>query len=573
MLPAAGGLPGLSDGGARVLPSAVHALAPLVAGLGLFFCGVRIIATSLGPLVGRALGRVLSWAVRRPCGAVLAGAVGGLLSQGTTAVILVVVSLVRSGAVLDRRVMLVPVWSHVGAAALVLLVAADLRLAVSYVLGVTGFALYFDLDRGERRRHAFQVLLGAGLLFLGVDLINGAGSPLQDELVQDGFLAASARYPALLALLGFGLAVATQSSTIASAIGVAVARTGMLDPGQVLLVILGANLGSAACYAALGRRGAAASRQVMLLQAVQKLAGSAVLSLLLATAALANVDAAGMLGGIADELAGQLALAFLLVQVAGSLACTALFGQLDRWLVRRVRPDPEEALGQPAHLVPEALANPGLALDLAAREAVRLALRLPRMLDGVTADAPAEAGGAVAAVPTPAVLREAGLLLGQAVRDYLARVLDGAPSHAEVLRAMRLEDQVGTLVALHETLEEFAGLVQLARAGDNAEVHAVAHMAEALHALMATLADAVQSNETDELDLVAELLGGRDHLMEEVRRRLAGKQTAAAGTADSAAAGDATLMAEPRVQATLLRATACFERALWLGRRCAVPTA
>lgn len=516
-----------------------------MAGLGLFFCGVRLFATSLGPLVGRALGRVLSWAVRRPGGAVVAGAMGGMLSQGTTAVILVVVSLMRSGAVLDRRVMLVPLWSHAGAAALVALVAADLRLAVSYVLGITGFALYFDLDRGERRRHAFQVLLGAGLLFLGVGLINDGAAPLEAELVEDGVLAAAARFPALLVGLGFGLAVATQSSTVASAIGVALVRAGLLEPAQVLLVVLGANLGSAACYAALGRRGAAAARQVMLLQAVQKGAGSVLLAAALLVAALLGADLPVALAGAAGSEAGALALAFLVVQAAASALCTALFGPLDRLLVRRVRPDPEEALAQPAHMVPEALSNPGLALDLAAREEARLARRLPRMLDGVTADAlPFTAA-------SPAVLREAGALLGDAVREYLARVLDGAPDRTAVLRALRLEERVANLVGLHETLEEFAGLVAEVRTG-GADPPAVSHMAEALHALMETLADAVASGDHAELELAARLLGGRDELMEGVRRRLSGQDAA------------------PQAQAALLRATACFERALWLGRRCAV---
>ena len=504
-------------------------LAPFVAGLGLFFCGVRLIAANLTPLVGRSLRAVLGRTARHPVLAAIAGIAGGVATQGTTAVMLIVVSFMISGVVRGRGLMLVAAWSHVGAATLVIVAAVNTHLAVSYLLGLVGFGLYFDLDDGERRRHLFQALLGIALLFLGIELMRQGTGPLQEELVRDGIIGIASRSPWLLALLGFALAIATQSSTVAGAIGVAGAHAGLLAPHPALVLLCGANLGAAANYAFLARRGATEARQVMLLQAIQKLVGSV---------ALASLLLIGGFGGSA-----VLAWAFLLMQIVGSLFCTVAFRPLQAVLAGLARPKPEEQLGKPLYLAPEALVDPPLALDLVGREQARLVARLPVMLDGIRADGPAHA-------PPLAMLRNAGAALAEAISAYLRSVLDMRPDSSDVARAMRLQDLAQMLGGLHETVDEFVHSVLHARES-GATIPTIDHMVEALHLLLQTVSEALGSADDTDRALALTLLGQKDELMDEIRRRLIATE----------------LAGQSGAQEAVFRATMSFERSVWLARR------
>src|SRR6202035_2587965 len=120
-------------------------IAPFLAGLGLFFCGVHFIAVNITPLAGRRFRAILTRVANRPWLAAATGVMAGVITQSTSAVTYVVIGLVTGGILDKRRAILVPTWSHVGASILVILVAIDFRIAASYVVALAGFAIYFGL--------------------------------------------------------------------------------------------------------------------------------------------------------------------------------------------------------------------------------------------------------------------------------------------------------------------------------------------------------------------------------------------------------------------------------------------
>ena len=111
-------------------------LASLLTGLGLLFCGVRFIAANLAPLAGPAARRLFRRAVSTSWGAALAGILAGLATQSTSAVTLGVIGLVRAGIIPEGRAVLLPVWSKVGAAALVILVSLNTSVVIAYALAI-----------------------------------------------------------------------------------------------------------------------------------------------------------------------------------------------------------------------------------------------------------------------------------------------------------------------------------------------------------------------------------------------------------------------------------------------------
>ena len=512
-------------------------ISPLLTGLGLFFGGARFIAANLTPLAGPAARKLFRGAVRTSWTAALAGVFAGLVSQSTSAVTLVVVGLVRAGIIPEGRAVLLPAWSQVGAAALVILVSLQTNTAVACALAIAGAALYFDFKLTERLRHGVLVLLGVGMLFLGMEMLNVASDPMRIWLVDEGLLAKGESVAVLLAL-GLTLAAITQSSTVAGAFAVAVVRAGIFELGPALVLLVGASVGSAINYGVPGWRGEAVGRQVMLFQAAQKLSGATLLTILLVlTAGRPQV----VFGGLPMTPATGFAAIFLAIQVGGSLTCTLFYGPLSRLLDKMAPPREAEALGRPAYLLEEALADPVLALDLVTREEQRLLQRLPVMLDGVRA----EAGAGLSAE----VLRAAGLSVAAATRRYLASILEAEPGRHAVTRAMGMQRVLDNIIALHEAVEEFQRAVRIAapKAAD-----AVGRMVESLHMLLEVLNEIAQAKDATEQEFSLALLGERRQVIEGLRARLMGASS------------------EARVQEALFRSTVLFERILWLARDTAV---
>ena len=514
-------------------------LAPLLTGLGLFFCGVRFVAANLTPLAGPAARRLFRRASGNSWTAGAMGVLAGLVTQSTNAVSLIVVGLVRAGVMPERRAALLPAWSHVGAAALVILVSLQTNVAVAYALALAGAALYFDFDLSDRLRHAVLVLLGIGMLFLGMETLKVASEPLRAWLLDRGLLVHGRTNPAAPLIIGLILAAVTQSSTVAGAMAVALVRVGVFDLPTALVLLAGANLGSAGNYVLLGRKGEAVGRHILMFQAAQKLFGAALLALFL-FAAGDRIDR--LAAGLGVSPAMGFAWVFLLMQIGGSLLCTLLQAPISRLLAALAPPGAEESLGRPAYLLDEALADPALALDLVAREEQRLLGRLPAMLDGVRAEA--DAGG-----PSCEALRAASQSVAAATRRYLAGVLDSEPGRRAVTRAMRLQRVLDNIVALNEAVDEFQKTVRIAmtEAGDP-----VGRMVESLHMLLEVLIEIAAGQDTAEQEMSLALLGDRRQVIEGLRSRLMSAST------------------EAKVQEALFRSTVLFERIVWLARDTAV---
>jgi phosphate:Na+ symporter len=522
----------------------IAGIAPFLAGLGLFFCGIHFIAANLTSLAGRKARAVLTRLATTRAQAALVGIVAGILTQSTNAVTYIVIGLVGSRIIDKRRAILIPVWSHVGAAVLVIFVAIDFRIAASYLVALAGFAIYFGINRDDRARQWINILLGIGLLFLGVEMLKSSAGPLREWLFAEGFVQFAANLPPLLLVMGAALTMLCQSSTVAGAIAVAAANIDVIDFSGACWIVYGANLGSAANYLLLAKSLGGEARQIVLIQVVQKLAGFIGIVLMLAVGwTLATPLAQEMTQPLAGTTAGQVALVFLAYQVLGSLACTLLFRQVTHWLERIAPPTELEELSRPAFLIHEALVEPSFALDLVDREEVRLMERLPTMLDSVRAD------GEAAATP-PATLRSAGLVVGRAMASYLEQILDCDPNRAERERVVRLQHRTANLAALYEALDEFVTAGGDARKWPSSG-RVADQMVEALHMLLAALGDAVKSEDAAERDFVMSLLRNRDELMERIRRRVLNE--------------DPDMPAE--AQSALFAATTLFERIVWLARQ------
>lgn len=522
----------------------IATIAPLVAGLGLFFCGVHFIAANVTPLVGRRLRAVLMRVAGHPSLAAVSGIVAGMITQSSNAVVFIASGLVSGGIIDKRRAMLVPTWSQVGSSVIVILVAIDLRIAASYAVAIAGFAIYFGLARNDRMRHTVHAVLGAGLLFLGLEMLKAGAGPIRDLLIADGAVQYAAKAPLVMLLFGTGLTIACQSAHVTSAIAVAAVNIGLVDFSAACLLVYGANLGSLINYYLLAASMSGESRQITLMQVAQKIAGFAgILPIVVAEIVTGRPFFELAASVFTATVGGKVAFVFLYYQAIGCLLCTVGFAPLVALLERLSPPTKLQELSRPAFLVDEALVEPALAVDLVGREERRLLELLPTMLDSIRADA-------VGSEASSDVVKSAGISVSRAMAGYLEAILGADVERNDRERVIRLQHRTSNLGALFDALGNFVAASGTARQWPSSG-RVAGQMVEALHALLTALVDAVASDDPADRELVLALLGHRDELMERIRQRVLREDPAM----------------PPAAQEALFTATMLFERIVWLARQ------
>ncbi|WBV41720.1 Na/Pi symporter [Pseudoroseomonas cervicalis] len=523
-------------------------LASIFGGLGLFFLGVKGVGAGLQSMGGRRMRRLMAEATRGPLRAAAMGLLMGALTQSSNAVTFIATSLYTAGLLPLRRALPALAWCNAGTAGLVLLATIDLRLAVLWLFGTVGFATYFGLDGGGRLKPLLGALAGLGLLFLGLATIKAGAAPLRDLPLVREILAFSGTALTPPFLIGVVITLIAQSSSTVSILAITLTALGLLGFEQTVMVVYGASLGSGLSVLLLSGNLSGSARQLALYQTLFKATGTALFLLLfwVEQQGVPLVLAATAL--LSHDLPERIGWLFLLFQVVTALAVAPLNGAAMALLRRLSPPGAAEALGRPRFLYDQALEHAPTALELVEREQAGLAGRLPGLL-GPLLEPAAEAPGQP---PRPARL-QAAASVEQAVRHFLAELLTRDPAPASLERVVALESRNEMLTALRETVGEFAEAVEQAEARGEADPVAapLRAMAEALHLLLLQLEEAADRLEAEDLALLRTLAADRSDMMDQLRRRVARAEPGLA----------------PGGHDLLFRATALFERAVWLIRR------
>src|SRR6516165_5975209 len=252
--------------------------ANLIAGLGLFFSGLRLLDANLRQATGRRLRTIIGRLTRSPWIAGLVGIVTGALVQSSSGIVFILVSLVSSGLTTVRRALPIVTWANVGCGALIFIAVLDMRLAILYLIGLAGVAYAFDRSH---RSEVFSALFGVAMLFYGIELMQVGAEPLR-QLHQFAELVNGTGQSFVLSFLGgAGLSFATQSATAVSILAIGLVRTGLLGPFPAMMALYGANVGSTIARMALSSTLRGTVRQLTAYQDLFKIAGAALFATLL----------------------------------------------------------------------------------------------------------------------------------------------------------------------------------------------------------------------------------------------------------------------------------------------------
>ncbi|MBU8546751.1 MULTISPECIES: Na/Pi symporter [Roseomonadaceae] len=515
-------------------------LGALLGGIGLFLVGIKGLGTHLQSLAGRRMRAVAAQATRGPLASAATGLVLGGLTQSSNAVTFILTALVQSGVLSLRQSLPLAAFANPGTAGLVLLATVDIHLAVLWVIGLVGLMGALNLDRDGRLRPVLGALFGLALMFLGLDLVKEGAATLRElrDLTAFGGVAGLA----LPFLAGAAVTLLAQSSSTVSILAMTLHAAGVIGFEQAALAVCGASLGSggAVLLLAAGLRGAA--RRLAMFQSLLKAAGALLFLALLLFEHLSGWPL--LLAGLAvavPEASSRIGVLFLLLQLASALIGLAAPGRTLALLARLCPDSPEEQAARPRYLYDRALDHPPTALDLAAREQLRLARRLQGLIDPLRAEPERPAGEAARNLA-------AGAALEHAIAMFLAEAIARAGDRQVLGRAVTLEAANAGLAALRETLGEFTAT---AASGGPALREIAQRMAEALHLLLGQLAELAGDGDAEDAVLLRRMADDRGAMMDGLRRRLVRDEAEWS----------------PAARAALFAATAQFERAVWLVRR------
>ncbi len=351
-------------------------LTGLGGGLALFLFGMRQMSEGLKTVAGSGLKTLLGRLTANRFTAALAGTIITGIIQSSSVTTVLVVGFISAGLLNLSQSIGVIIGANIGTT-----VTAQIIAFKIYKYGLVMIALGFLTDlvaRSGKIKYWGVALMGLGLIFFGMELMNGATGPLR---AWPPFLAAmrNMQHPLPGIVVGMVFTAIVQSSTATTGIVIVMASQGLISLESGIGLIFGANIGTCvtAIVSALGRPREAV--QAAWVHVVFNTGGVLLWMFFIPqfselvrhiSPAAEHLEGAARL---AADTPRQIANAHTLFNVGNALLFIWFTGPLATlvdWLVPKRR-EPEGF--RPRYLDELFLEQPALALDQVRRELVRLA--------------------------------------------------------------------------------------------------------------------------------------------------------------------------------------------------------
>lgn len=215
-------------------------------GIGLFLLGMSLMTEGLKNMAGESVRKALMRFTRSPRTGVLTGLLATVVTQSSSATIIITVGFVGAGMLAYSQALGVVLGASVGTTFtgwLVAIVGFKLQLgAIASVLILVGALL--RLFGGARRSGLAYTLAGFGLVFVGIVNLQQGMAGLQEH-VDLGFIAAdNLGGKLILMLVGVAFTLLTQSSTAGVISTLTALHTGIVNFEQAAALVVGMNVGT-----------------------------------------------------------------------------------------------------------------------------------------------------------------------------------------------------------------------------------------------------------------------------------------------------------------------------------------
>ncbi len=226
---------------------AINMVIGLFGGVGLFLYGMKMMGDGLVNASGEKLKKIFDKITSNPIKGVATGAAITAVIQSSSATTVMVVGFVNAGLMDLYQAAAVIMGANVGTTITAQLIAFKLDNIMPVFLGIGSLTILFS--KGKKGRETGNIILGFGILFLGMELMKNAMSPLANSPAFATLIMKLEGNTVLGILTGVLMTSVLQSSSASTGILVALASTSALPLGAAVPILFGNNIGT--CVTAL----------------------------------------------------------------------------------------------------------------------------------------------------------------------------------------------------------------------------------------------------------------------------------------------------------------------------------
>ena len=213
----------------------------LLGGLALFLYGMQMMSTGLEAAAGNRMKSILEKLTSNRVKGVLFGPAITAVIQSSSATTVMVVGFVNSGLMTLKQAVWVIMGANIGTTITGQLIALDIG-AIAPLFAIAGVGAIMFI-KSEKVHHISSIFAGLGILFMGMDMMGAAMSPLKES---EAFISLMTKFdnPLLGILVGALFTAVIQSSSASVGILQALASTGMIPLSSAVFVLFGQNIGT-----------------------------------------------------------------------------------------------------------------------------------------------------------------------------------------------------------------------------------------------------------------------------------------------------------------------------------------
>jgi phosphate:Na+ symporter len=431
----------------------------LLGGVVIFLLGFERMTRAMQSAAGSRLADGLARVSERPLMGALSGAGVTAVIQSSSVTTVLTVGFVSASVMTLTQAIGVIAGANLGTTITAQIVAFDVTRFAMLMVAI-GFLLTFDRSRPITRQ-AGGALLGLGMVFLGMDLMGAAVSPLREQ-PQVLELLRGAGGPVAALAIGAVFTALVQSSSATIGIVIVLASQGLVDLPTAIAIALGAKVGTCVTAGIASIGAGVPARRAATFHVLLNLGGALLwlpLIGLLAELAAWMSPSFPELGGrarLAAETPRQVANAYTVFAATNLLLVIGFTRPIARGLEKLLPERPVDPFAHARHLNVAMLDTPAAALELVRKEVRQLGNQVVEMV---------RRGGAAAIEGNPREL-EAVVLLDDEVDDargaivtYLAELGQREISEKQSAEIVRLLAAADELEAIGDVVEN--GLVRV----------------------------------------------------------------------------------------------------------------
>ncbi|GLC89779.1 Na/Pi cotransporter family protein [Lysinibacillus piscis] len=233
----------------------------VLGGIGLFLLGMTMLTNGLKELAGDALKKWLNRFTGGTISSVLSGTLMTMLVQSSTATTLITIGFVSAGLLTFIQSIGVIIGANIGSTStgwIISLIGFKVNMQ-TMSLPFIALGVFIQLLAPRDIKAVGGLFTGFGLLFLGIDVLQGGMATVQDKIPFDSFQANTISGKLILIALGLVMTVIMQASSAAIAATLTALYAGAIDFEQAVYLVIGQNIGTTATalFAAIGASTAA----------------------------------------------------------------------------------------------------------------------------------------------------------------------------------------------------------------------------------------------------------------------------------------------------------------------------